>query len=69
MGLQEEMLLQNETVVDKALAVLFHALDRCNFADMRTPEVFAAMDTLAATGAASVWQLHQFQRALNRFAS
>ncbi len=47
-----------------ALAVLQNALDRCRDEDMRTAEVFAALDFLEAR-ATQKWPFDQFRRSLN----
>jgi len=47
-----------------ALAVLQDALNRCRGEDMRTPEVFAALDFLAA-GAHPQWPFKEFREALD----
>jgi hypothetical protein len=46
-----------------ALAVLNQALDRCRNEDVRTPEVFAALDFLAASATVK-WPFEQFRREL-----
>jgi hypothetical protein len=46
-----------------ALAVLTDALKRCRTEDVRTPQVFAALEFLAAR-AAVTWPFEQFHRAL-----
>jgi len=48
----------------KALSVLTDALDRCRDEDMRTAEVFGALDLLAA-GASVAWPFEQFRRSLD----
>jgi hypothetical protein len=53
-----------ERAHNKALGVLSDALDRCRDEDMRTAEVFAALDLLAA-GASVSWPFEQFRRALD----
>jgi hypothetical protein len=50
--------------VEEAFAVLANALDRCRHEDMRTAEVFAALDLLAA-GAPVAWPFEQFRRSLD----
>ena len=45
------------------LAVLQDALDRCRKQDMRTPDVFAALDFLQAR-ANQKWPFEQFRRGL-----
>ncbi len=47
-----------------ALAVLQNALDRCRKEDMRTAEVFAALDFLEAH-ATQKWPFAQFRESLN----
>jgi hypothetical protein len=47
-----------------ALAILIDALDRCRDADMRTPDVFAALDFLAARATVK-WPFEQFRAELN----
>ncbi len=47
-----------------ALAVLTDALDRCRDEDMRTAEVFAALDFLEAH-ANRKWPFDQFRRSLD----
>ena len=47
----------------KALSLLSNALDRCQMEDIRTPEVFAALDLLA-TRATVKWPFDQFRQAL-----
>jgi len=51
-----------------ALAILQDALDRCQTEDMRTPEVFAALDFLAARATAKCL-VKQFREALEGSAS
>jgi hypothetical protein len=46
-----------------ALQVLQGALERCQDEDIRTPELFAALDLLAA-GAREQWPFDQFRRSL-----
>ena len=46
-----------------ALAVLENAFDRCRCEDMRTPEVFAALDYLKER-ASTKWPFDQFREAL-----
>jgi hypothetical protein len=48
-----------------ALDVLENALARCRREDMRTPEVFAALDYLKAR-ASTKWPFDQFRQALER---
>jgi hypothetical protein len=48
----------------QALAVLADAVDRCRSEDMRTPEVFAALEALSA-GAAVKWPFQQFRKSLD----
>jgi hypothetical protein len=55
---------ETETRIDEALAVLEDALDRCRQEDMRTPEVFAALDFLAEH-AKEKRPFDQFRDALN----
>jgi hypothetical protein len=50
--------------MDEALAVLANALNRCRFEDMRTPEVFAALEVLSARAAVR-WPFDQFRESLN----
>lgn len=47
-----------------ALAVLTDALERCRDEDMRAPEVFEALDFLAAK-AATKWPFEQFRTGLD----
>jgi hypothetical protein len=47
--------------VTTALALLQDALDRCRDEDMRTPEVFAALDFLEARASVK-WPFDQFRR-------
>ena len=51
-----------------ALAILQDALARCRAEDMRTPEVWAAIDFLEAR-ANPKWPFKQFREALERTAS
>jgi hypothetical protein len=48
----------------QALAVLAHAVDRCRFEDVRTPEVFAALELLASRAAVK-WPFTQFRDGLD----
>jgi hypothetical protein len=48
----------------QALTILQNALDRCRDEDMRTPEVFEALDFLAARRSGA-WQFKQFRDALD----
>ena len=48
---------------DSALAVLDDALHRCRKEDVRTPDVFAALDFLEAR-ATQKWPFDQFRRGL-----
>jgi hypothetical protein len=50
--------------VTTALAVLQDAPDRCRDEDMRTPDVFAALDFLEAR-ATRKWPFAQFRESLN----
>jgi len=47
-----------------ALTVLQQALDRCRKEDVRTPDVFAALDFLELR-AVQKWPFEQFRRALD----
>ena len=47
-----------------ALNILTDALARCRNEDMRTVEVFAALDALAASATAQ-WPFEQFRKALD----
>ena len=47
-----------------AMAVLSDAFNRCRYEDMRTPEVFAALDTLGKLVNLD-WPFNQFRRALD----
>jgi hypothetical protein len=47
-----------------ALNILTDALDRCRNEDMRTVEVFAALDNLAAN-ASTQWPFEEFRKALD----
>jgi hypothetical protein len=49
-----------ERDVTTAIAILQDALDRCRTEDMRTPEVFAALEFLAAAATAK-WPFKQFR--------
>jgi hypothetical protein len=51
-----------------ALAVLTEAFDRCRNEDIRTPEVFAALDFLAARATVK-WPFEQFRESLNNTGS
>lgn len=51
-----------------ALAVLEDALERCRREDMRTPEVFAALDFLKARATVQ-WPFEQFRDALENSTS
>jgi hypothetical protein len=51
-----------------ALAVLENALERCRKEDMRTPDVFAALDFLAARASVQ-WPFDQFRDALENSTS
>jgi hypothetical protein len=48
----------------QALAVLADAVDGCRSEDMRTPEVFAALEALSARAAVK-WPFEQFRESLN----
>jgi hypothetical protein len=48
-----------------ALAILQNALDRCRTEDMRTTEVFAALDFLSQRAAVK-WPFDQFRDALSK---
>jgi hypothetical protein len=48
-----------------ALAILQDALDRCRTEDIRTPEVFAALDFLSQRTAVK-WPFDQFRDTLSR---
>ena len=54
-----------DTEVANALAVLIQALECCRDHDMRTPDVFAALDFLAAH-TTEKWPFDQFRSALER---
>ena len=47
-----------------AIAVLENALERCRKEDMRTPDVFAALDFVAARASVQ-WPFDQFRESLN----
>jgi hypothetical protein len=48
----------------RALAVLADAVDRCRHEDMRTPQVFAALEVLSARAAVK-WPFQQFRESLD----
>jgi hypothetical protein len=50
--------------MNAALAILSDALNRCRDEDMRTPEVFAALDLLESQ-ASIAWPFEQFRRSLD----
>jgi hypothetical protein len=50
--------------LDKSIAVLEDAVSRCREEDMRTPEVFAALEFLAGH-AKEKWPFDQFRDALD----
>ena len=52
----------------RALSVLSNALDRCREEDVRTPEVFGALDLLAARASVK-WPFDQFREALENTGS
>ena len=58
----------NDMDTTRALSVLTNALDRCREEDMRTPEVFAALDLLAARATVK-WPFDQFREALENAGS
>jgi hypothetical protein len=49
---------------EEALAILADGVDRCRDEDMRTAEVFAALEVLSAR-AALKWPFQQFRESLN----
>jgi hypothetical protein len=56
--------MPRELDVETALAVLEDALSRCRREDMRTPEVFAALDFLGSR-AGSKWPFDPFRNSLD----
>jgi hypothetical protein len=50
--------------VETAIAVLEEALNRCRREDVRTPEVFAALDFLQPR-VSSKWPFEQFRKSLD----
>ena len=52
------------TDLDKSIAVLEYAVSRCREEDMRTPDVFAALDYLAGH-AKEKWPFDQFREELD----
>jgi hypothetical protein len=57
-------LMARELDVETAIAVLEDALNRCRREDMRTPEVFAALDFLSSR-ASRKWPFDQFRNSLD----
>lgn len=56
---------QHSTMTDEqALSVLADAVDRCRAEDMRTPEVFPALEVLSARTSMR-WPFEQFGESLN----
>jgi hypothetical protein len=61
----EQISLKRAKFCTDALVVLQDALDRCRDEDMRTPEVFAALDFLGAR-TKQKWPFQYFREALER---